>query len=52
MTLVLSRYKGEIIRIGKDIKVKVVAIRNGQVQLGIIAPSNIRVYREEEVEKK
>ena len=36
--LVLSRKPAEAIRIGDDIIVKVIAIRGGQVKLGIEAP--------------
>jgi carbon storage regulator len=45
--LVLSRKKNEVIRIDDNIKVTVVAIRGGKVRLGIEAPSEIRVHREE-----
>lgn len=45
--LVLTRREGESLRIGKDIVVKVSKIRGGQVQLGISAPKNIDVHREE-----
>jgi carbon storage regulator len=45
--LVLSRKPAEAIRIGDDILVKVIAIRGGQVKLGIEAPQGIRVMRTE-----
>lgn len=45
--LILTRRKDENIRIGDEIKVYVLEIRSGQVKLGIDAPQNIRVYREE-----
>ncbi len=45
--LVLSRKPSEAIKIGDDILVKVIAIRGGQVKLGIEAPQGIRVMRTE-----
>ena len=45
--LVLARKSKEIIRIGDAIVIKVLSIRNGQVKLGIEAPREIRVTREE-----
>jgi carbon storage regulator len=43
--LVLARKASEAIRIGEDITVKVIAIRGGQVKIGIEAPSGIRIVR-------
>jgi carbon storage regulator len=45
--LVLSRKPSEAIRIGDDIIIKVIAIRGGQVKLGIEAPQGVRVMRTE-----
>lgn len=45
--LVLSRKKNESIRIGDDIKVKVLDIRGGHVRLGIVAPMDVPVMRQE-----
>lgn len=45
--LVLSREKHEIIRIGDDIKVMVTELNNNRVHLGIEAPREIPVHREE-----
>jgi len=45
--LVLSRSLGEMIRIGDDIKVVVLEVRSGQVKLGIDAPTEVKVHREE-----
>jgi len=45
--LVLSRDRDTVIRIGPDIKVKVLSIRKHRVKLGIDAPSYVRVWREE-----
>ena len=45
--LVLSRKLGERIMIGDRIVVTVVKLGNGQVRLGIEAPPEIAVFREE-----
>jgi carbon storage regulator len=45
--LVLSRKLGERIVIGDRIVVTVVRLENGQVRLGIEAPREIAVFREE-----
>ncbi|EJW18408.1 MULTISPECIES: carbon storage regulator CsrA [Paenibacillus] len=45
--LVLTRAKGQKIMIGQDIVLTVVEVNGDQVRLGIDAPSDISVYREE-----
>lgn len=45
--LVLSRKVGESLIIGNEIRVKVVEVRGGQVRLGLEAPPEISVVREE-----
>jgi carbon storage regulator len=50
--LVLSRHKNESIFIGEDIKITIVDIRGDRVRLGIDAPSDIPVFREEIKPKK
>jgi len=45
--LILTRKVGESIKIGNDIKVMVVNIEGGQVRIGIDAPRNVIVHREE-----
>lgn len=45
--LVLSRHRDETIMIGDDIVVTVVDIRGDKVRLGISAPPNIPVHRQE-----
>jgi len=45
--LVLTRRQGESIVIGDDIKVTVVNLGPGRVKLGIEAPPQVRVNREE-----
>ena len=45
--LVLSRQLEESIVIGDQIVVKVVDIRGDKVRLGIVAPDNVPVHRQE-----
>lgn len=45
--LVLSRKPGEKIVIGDNITVTVVEIKGGKIRIGIEAPSNVPVHREE-----
>lgn len=45
--LILTRKLGESITIGDSIKVSVLGIRGRQVRLGIEAPDNVVVHREE-----
>ena len=49
--LILTRKIGECIAIGDQIKVYVVEIRGKQVRLGIEAPSNAPIHREEIYQK-
>ena len=45
--LVLSRQRDESIIIGDNIKVTIADIRGDKVRLGIEAPSNVAVHRQE-----
>lgn len=45
--LVLSRKKGEQVRIGPTIEITVLAISGGRVRLGLSAPRDILIDREE-----
>lgn len=45
--LVVTRQRDECIFIGDDIKIMVVDIRGDKVRLGIEAPKNIPVHRQE-----
>ncbi len=45
--LILTRKTGETITIGENIQVKVLSIKGGQVRIGIDAPREVNVNREE-----
>lgn len=45
--LVLSRKRGERIHVGDDVTITVVDIDRGKIRIGIEAPRDVRVYREE-----
>lgn len=45
--LILTRKLGESINIGEDIKISVLGIHGRQVRIGIEAPLNVVVHREE-----
>ena len=45
--LVLTRKLGEVIRVGDVITVRVLEVKGNQVRLGVEAPAEVRIYREE-----
>lgn len=45
--LILSRHIGETINIGDDITITVLNVSGKQIRLGIEAPKNVPVHREE-----
>ena len=45
--LVLTRRVDEVLRIGHDVSIRVLAINGGQVRFGIDAPKDISIHREE-----
>jgi carbon storage regulator CsrA len=45
--LVLTRKIDEEIRIGQDIRIKVLGIRGGSIRLGIEAPADLKILRRE-----
>ncbi len=47
MMLILTRRVGENIRIGDDITVTIVQVHGKQIKLGIAAPEDVEVHREE-----
>ena len=45
--LILTRRTGESVVIGDSVLVKVLGVRSGQIKLGIEAPKDLPVHREE-----
>jgi carbon storage regulator len=45
--LILTRKPGESLYIGDNVKVTIVEIKGNQIRVGIDAPSELRIYREE-----
>jgi len=45
--LVLTRKLGEVIRVGDTVTVRVLEVKGNHVRLGVDAPSDVRIYREE-----
>ena len=50
--LVLSRKVGEVIRVGDDVEIKVVAVKGDRVRLGIEAPKDVPVHRQEVYDRR
>jgi carbon storage regulator len=49
--LILSRRVGEIIRIGPHVVVTVLGVNGTQVRIGVDAPRDVEVHREEVFER-
>lgn len=49
--LILTRRIGETIMIGEDISVTVLAVKGNQVRIGVNAPAETSVHREEIYER-
>lgn len=45
--LILTRRIGETLTVGDDVKVTVINIQGGQVRIGVDAPKQVEVHREE-----
>ncbi|RKZ89591.1 MAG: carbon storage regulator [Gammaproteobacteria bacterium] len=45
--LILTRYKDQSIIIGDDIEVRVLSVKGNQISVGIKAPDDISINREE-----
>jgi carbon storage regulator len=45
--LILTRRVGETLMIGDDTKVTVLSVKGSQIRIGIEAPANVAVHREE-----
>jgi carbon storage regulator len=49
--LVLTRKSGEGLWIGDDIRIQVLEVRDGQVRIGVDAPEEKGIYRDELYER-
>ncbi len=49
--LILTRKVGESIMIGESVEVKVLGLRAGQIKIGIEAPKDVEVHRQEIYER-
>ena len=49
--LILTRRMGETLMIGEDVTVTVLGVKGNQVRLGVNAPRNVAVHREEIFER-
>jgi len=49
--LILTRRVGETLKIGDDVSVTVLSIKGNQVRIGIEAPKDLPVHREEIYER-
>jgi carbon storage regulator len=49
--LILTRRCGETIMIGNDITVTVLGVKGNQVRIGVNAPKDVSVHREEVAER-
>jgi carbon storage regulator len=45
--LILTRRIGEVLRVGDDVSITVLGIKGNQVRIGIDAPKDVSVHREE-----
>ena len=45
--LVLTRRPGQSVYIGDEIKITLVEIKGSQVRIGVEAPGNVKIFREE-----
>lgn len=45
--LILTRRIGEALYIGDEVKVTVLSVKNNQVRIGIDAPENVAIHRDE-----
>jgi len=45
--LILTRKAGETLMIGEDVSITVIGVKGNQVRIGINAPKDVAVHREE-----
>lgn len=45
--LILTRRVGEVLRIGDDVSITILGVKGNQVRIGIDAPKDVAVHREE-----
>jgi carbon storage regulator len=45
--LILTRKAGESIQVGDDIEVKLLSVKGNQARIGINAPDDVDIWREE-----
>jgi carbon storage regulator len=45
--LILSRRVGEAVKVGENISITVLSVKGNQVRIGVDAPKDIAVHREE-----
>lgn len=50
--LILTRRIGETLMVGETIEVRVLAVKGNQVRIGIVAPPEVSVMREELLTRK
>lgn len=49
--LILTRKIGERLMIGDDVHITVLGVKGGQVRIGVHAPPNVSIHREEIYER-
>lgn len=45
--LILTRRVGETLMVGSEVKVSVLGVRGSKVKIGIVAPKDLPIHREE-----
>ncbi len=50
--LILTRKRGETVLIGDDVTVTVLGVKGQQVRIGIDAPKDVEIHREEVVTRR
>lgn len=50
--LILTRKRGETVVIGDDVEVTVLGVKGQQVRIGIAAPDDVAIHREEVLKRQ